>query len=159
MTKLENLQKLFAKLTGKKESKATNIAEVLAEITENVQQPLLAIAIGKNYSIDSVNGTINDTSDVPIVTISEGDIEHGTYLYVMYANKDTLDNVDGVSLGILGAPCGSGATAIHVTELCRSHDDYKVIYETVEDGSEVVPVKVSWNTGIEPFTLMLFKIA
>lgn len=158
MNNVESLKNLFAKLTNKK-SKGFTIAEVLDEISDNTPQSLLAAAISKNYSIASVNGTINDTSDVPIVTISEGDIEHGTYLYVMYANKDTLDNVDGVSLGILGAPCGSGATAIHVTELCRSHDDYKLIYETVEDGSAIVPVKVSWNVGIEPFTLMLFKIA
>lgn len=158
MNNVESLKNLFAKLTNKK-SKGFTIAEVLDEISDNTPQSLLAAAIIKNYSIASVNGTINDTSDVPIVTISEGDIEHGTYLYVMYANKDTLDNVDGVSLGILGAPCGSGATAIHVTELCRSHDDYKLIYETVEDGSAIVPVKVSWNVGIEPFTLMLFKIA
>lgn len=98
-------------------------------------------------------------SNTSIVTISEGDIEDGAYLYIMYSKNDlSMDIQDAVSIGTLLAPCTASGVPAKVSEIAATTANAKIFYETIEDGSDIVPLKLGYTAETNPFTLFLFKL-
>lgn len=158
MTNLKALKKLIEKLTNK-ESKSGTTAKAIAEIAENCPSGLFLNDFTKAYQIESVVGELDGVSNTNVVQISDGDIDAGAYIYIMYHKNDSsIDTPDEVNIGTLVAPCTASDAAMKVSEIAHSTENAKILYESVEDGSEIVPMKLGFTAESGEFTLFLFKL-